>query len=195
MNKADIFLYLSGGTTTKKHILEYFGLSAKIKSMSEIYDYLSQYNIPFEKFEHEPVHTIGDLEKLPKMNAAITKNLFLRDKSNKYILATVEVHKSVDLKKLGELLNAKKLGFASADQMMECLGVEPGAVTLLGLMHDTKHAVEVVIDSQLWEKNEALQCHPLVNSESLVLTKEALERFFDATGHLLRILDIPARQS
>lgn len=162
--------------------------------MSEIYDYLSQNGIPFEKFEHEPVHTIADLEKLPKMNAAITKNLFLCDRGGQHILVTVEVHKSVDLKKLGEAIERKKLGFASAGELMKYLGVEPGAATLLGLIHDTQHAVEVLIDSALWEQGEAIQCHPLINSESLVLTKDALEHFFMSTRHTPRILDIPARQ-
>lgn len=162
--------------------------------MSEIYDYLSQHDIPFEKFEHESVHTIEDLAKLPQMNAAITKNLFLRDKSDKYLLATVEVHKSVDLKKLGETIERKKLSFASAEDLMKFLGVEPGAATLLGLIHDTQHSVEVLIDRDLWEQNEALQCHPLINSQSFVLTKNALERFFQSTGHTPHILDIPERK-
>lgn len=162
--------------------------------MSEIYDYLSQHDIPFEMFEHEPVHTVDDLEKLPKMNAAITKNLFLRDKAGQLILVTVEVHKSVDLKKLGEVIDKKKLGFASAEELLRYLGVEPGATTLLGLIHDTQHAVQVLIDRDLWEQNNALQCHPLISSESLILNKDALQYFFESTGHKPQILDIPARQ-
>lgn len=161
--------------------------------MSEIYDYLSRHDIPFEKFEHEPVHAIEDLGKLPAMNAVITKNLFLRDKSDQYILVTVEVHKSVDLKKLAETIERKKLSFASSEDLMKFLGVEPGAATLLGLIHDTQHAVTVLIDTDLWENNEALQCHPLISSASLVLSKEALERFFVSTGHTPRIIQIPAR--
>lgn len=162
--------------------------------MSEIYSHLSQNEIPFEKFEHEPVHTIEDLDKLPQMNAAITKNLFLRDKSSQYMLATVEVHKSVDLKKLGEAIGRKKLSFATPEELKKLLGVEPGAATLLGLIHDTQHAVEVVIDKDLWEQYDAIQCHPLVNSASLIFTKDALERFFKSTGHSPQILGVPARQ-
>lgn len=161
--------------------------------MNEIYDYLLQHEIPYEKFEHAPVHTIEDVDKLPAMEAAITKNLFLQDKSKAYLLATVEVHKSVDLKKLAEATGRKKLSFASPEDLKRLLGVEPGAATLLGLIHDTQHAVTVLIDKDLWENNEALQCHPLVSSASLVLPKDALERFFASTGHTAQIVDIPAR--
>ena len=162
--------------------------------MSDIYSYLSQNEIPFEKFEHEPVHTIEDLSKLPQMNAAITKNLFLRDKSNQFMLVTVEVQKSVDLKKLGEATGKKKLSFASPEELERLLGVEPGSTTLLGLIHDTQHAVAVIIDKELWEQHETIQCHPLMNSASLVFTKSALEHFFRSTGHLPEILEIPARK-
>lgn len=161
--------------------------------MSEIYDYLVEHEIPFQKFEHEPVQTIEDLEKLPDMNAAITKNLFLRDKADQFLLATVEVHKSVDLKKFGETIGRKKLSFASPEDLKRLLGVEPGATTLLGLIHDTQHAVTVLIDADLWDSNESLQCHPLVSSASLVLSREALERFFAITGHTVQMLQIPAR--
>jgi Ala-tRNA(Pro) deacylase len=161
--------------------------------MSDIYSHLSQNEIPYDKFEHEPVHTIEDLDKLPQMNAAITKNLFLRDKSHQYMLVTVEVHKSVDLKKLAEATGRKHFSFASPEELIKLLGVEPGAATLLGLINDTRHVITVVIDKDLWEQKAAIQCHPLVNSASLVLTQDALERFFRSTGHAFQILEVPAR--
>jgi Ala-tRNA(Pro) deacylase len=161
--------------------------------MSYIYTYLSQNEIPYDKFEHEPVHTVEDVDKLPQMNAAITKNLFLRDKLHQYILVTVEVHKSVDLKKLAEATGRKHLSFASPEELINILGVEPGSVTLLGLINDTKHVVTVIIDKDLWDWYAAIQCHPLVNSASLVFAKYALERFFRSTGHSFQILEVPAR--
>jgi len=161
--------------------------------MSDISEYLSTHEIPFQRFEHDPVHTIEDLDKLPEMDAAITKNLFLRDKSQQYLLVTVGVHKSVDLKKLGEAVGHKKLSFASSENLKKLLGVEPGAATLLGLIHDTQHAVTMLIDKDLWDQNESFQCHPLVNSASLVLSKKALEGFFASTGHTVQFVDVPAR--
>jgi Ala-tRNA(Pro) deacylase len=161
--------------------------------MSNIYSHLSQNEIPYYKFEHEPVHTIEDLDKLPQMNAAITKNLFLRDKLHQYMLVTVEVHKRVDLKKMAEATGRKNLSFASPEELIKLLGVEPGAATLLGLIHDTHHVVTVIIDKYLWQQQSAIQCHPLVNSASLVFTKDALEQFFRSTGHSPQILEVPAR--
>ena len=84
-----------------------------------------------------------------------------------------------------------KLGFASADRLLQYLGIRPGSVSLLALYNDRAHAVEFVIDRRLWEA-DAVQAHPLVNSQTLVLIHADLERFLEATAHKPRIIDVPA---
>jgi Ala-tRNA(Pro) deacylase len=87
-----------------------------------------------------------------------------------------------------------RLGFASADRLMKHLGVTPGSVSLLGLVNDTAHAVEFVIDRRLWDA-EAVHAHPLVNTATMVIPHAQLERFLAATGHLPRVVEIPERTS
>ncbi|HPC48199.1 MAG TPA: YbaK/EbsC family protein, partial [Deltaproteobacteria bacterium] len=82
--------------------------------------------------------------------------------------------------------------FASPRRLMELLGLEPGSVTLLGVINDTRGAVEVVVDEELWHE-EALQCHPLVNTSTLVISRDGIERFLAAVNHTPRIVDVPAR--
>ena len=73
---------------------------------------------------------------------------------------------------------------------MKYLGVEPGSVTVLGLIHDTENAVEVYIDRDVW--NAPLwRCHPLVNTATLVIPRQGIERFFEHTGHKPRVIDLP----
>ena len=52
--------------------------------------------------------------------------------------------------------------------------------------------VEVIIDAALW-KADSLRFHPLVNTSTLVISREAVERFVTATGHAFKVLDIPER--
>jgi len=66
------------------------------------------------------------------------------------------------------------------------LGVTRGAVTMLGLVNDVGHTVELRIDSQVWGSDTFL-CHPLVNTATLVLSKKSLEQFFALTGHTVRL--------
>ena len=71
---------------------------------------------------------------------------------------------------------------------MRLLGVTRGAVTMMGLVHDTEHRVELWIDAEIWDDDSFLT-HPLVNTATLVLTKSDLERFFALTGHPMHFFE------
>lgn len=160
-----------------------------------IHEFLKNHGINYEQFDHPAVFTCEEGKKLcPLMPGAPTKNLFLRNKDGKrHFLVVVDHEKRVDLKKLKLLLGLSKLAFASEDRLKKYLGVEPGSVTLLGLIHDANHAVEVFIDETLWDKN--LQCHPLVNTATLVISREGIKTFFKATGHVAHKINVPGKNT
>lgn len=164
--------------------------------MTSLDEFLAHHAIEAERHEHPAVMTVEESERLvPRLPGAKTKNLFLRDKKGaRHVLVTVPHDLSVDLKELGITLGADRLGFASADRLMKYLGITPGSVSLLGLVNDTGHAVEFVIDRRLWEA-EAVHAHPLVNTATMVIPHAQLERFLAATGHPPRVVDIPERTS
>jgi Ala-tRNA(Pro) deacylase len=53
--------------------------------------------------------------------------------------------------------------------------------------------VDVVIDKDLWS-SKAFRCRPLVNTSTLVVSKEGLERFLDITGHQPQLIEIPGKE-
>ncbi len=155
---------------------------------------LDAWGIEYQKVEHPPVYTYAEAEqKVPELPGAHTKNLFLRDrKGRRHVLVVVSGDKRVDLQELARLLNADKLSMASRERLQGHLGVEPGAVTLLALFNDVDKAVEVVIDRAVWSAS-ALQCHPLVNTATLVIGRADIERFLAKTGQAWRVMDVPSR--
>lgn len=117
------------------------------------------------------------------MSGTFTKNLLLRDKKGRLFLVVAEETRAVNLKTLHTKIGANgRLGFASPDTVREVLGVEPGSITPLALMHDRSHAASVVLDSTIIH-DEQLNFHPLVNTQSVGLSPTELIRFFAATGH------------
>jgi len=44
------------------------------------------------------------------------------------------------------------------------------------------------------EEAEVLQCHPLVNTSTLVLKREDVARLLETTGHGYQTLAVPARE-
>jgi Ala-tRNA(Pro) deacylase len=154
--------------------------------------FLAGHGIEAARYEHPPVMTVEESERLvPQLPGAKTKNLFLRNrKGDRHLLVTVPHDVAVDLAALGGRIGAGRLGFASADRLLKHLGITPGSVSLLALVNDASHAVEFVIDRRLWEA-DAVHAHPLVNSATMVLPHRELERFLAATGHDVRIIDVP----
>lgn len=159
---------------------------------SELYHFLDEYQISYEKFDHSPVYTVEESKKLsPAMSGGKTKNLFVRDKKGKHhILLTVEQDKRVDLKKVSEFIGYGRLSFCSPERLLKYLGVEPGSVSLLGILNDQAGEVEILIDEDLW-KEQYLLCHPLVNTSTLSLGREELVKLFQLSGHPFRLLPIP----
>src|SRR4029078_3614865 len=83
--------------------------------------------------------------------AARTKNIFLRDKKGKrHLLLVTSCAKTVSIASFAETSGTDRLSFASPERLMKYLGVEPGAVTVLGLVNDPDHAVELYIDADVW---------------------------------------------
>jgi Ala-tRNA(Pro) deacylase len=156
--------------------------------------FLARHGIALQRFEHPPVMTVEESERLvPRSPGVKTKNLFLRDKKGaRHFLVTVPHDLAVDLVALGVQVGAGRLGFASAERLMKHLGVTPGSVSLLALVNDTAHAVEFLIDRRLWDA-DAVHAHPLVNDATMVIPHAELERFLAATGHSVRIIEVPGR--
>ncbi len=160
--------------------------------MEDFFEFLDTHHINYVKHDHPAVFTVEEADRLvPKLPAAKTKNLFLRDdKGKRHFLVLVRSDKRVNLKELKGLLDTKRISFGSPQRLKKYLGVDPGAVSLLALYNDNPHAVEVFMDSGLWE-SETFQFHPLVNTSTLVIAKADIKRFFAATGHEMKVINVP----
>ena len=161
----------------------------------DIYSFLTEHHIEYERFEHPPVYTVEDVHRLAlNLPGARIKNLFLREKKGpRHFLVVVPDDKRVDMKALPKILESGHVSFGSPDRLKKHLGIEPGSVSLLAIVNDSDHAVEVVMDESLW-RSEAFQCHPLINTSTLVIPRDSMMRFLRATGHEVKLADIEAQQ-
>ena len=162
--------------------------------MENFFQFLEENRVAYTRHEHPAVYTVEEADRLvPKLAAAKTKNLFLRDdKGQRHLLVVVPAHKQVDLKQLKDRLEIKRISFGSSERMKKHLGIEPGAVSILALYNDKPHAVELFVDQELWA-SASFQCHPLVNTATLELTRDNLLRFLAATGHDMKLIQVPER--
>ena len=154
----------------------------------QLFAFLDKLGIAHTTVTHPPLFTVEQSRALRgQIPGGHTKNLFLRDKKNNVYLVTAEEDADIDLKGLHRVLGASgRFSFGSAELMMELLGVAPGSVTPLGVLHDTQGRINVVLDAALMEHG-TINCHPLVNTMTTSLKREDLVKFLEATGHSPRI--------
>jgi Ala-tRNA(Pro) deacylase len=159
----------------------------------DIFEYLRQHSISFQLISHPPVFTSTEAAlHLQGAPGTPTKNLFIRNKKGDiHLLVVVPEDKTVDLTALGNLLALGRLGFASPERLERFLGVKPGAVTLLGLLHDHERKVRVVIDQAIWSAAD-IHCHPLVNDTTLVIPQLGIRSFLNSLGITPAIIEVPS---
>lgn len=149
------------------------------------YDFLDRLGIPYERTDHEPANTMEACNRIDAvLGVLICKNLFLcnRQRTSFYLLM-MPGDKKFKTKELSHQINSARLSFAEPEEMLKYLDIEPGAVSIMGLMNDTEHAVQLLIDEDVL-RGEELGCHPCVCTSSLKLrTRDVIEKFLPATGH------------
>lgn len=158
---------------------------------STIDETLTTLGVPFTRVEHAAFHTCEEAYAgMPRDASVQTKNIFLRDKKGRrHVLLVTSCDRTVDIKAFESLSGVDRLSFASPERMMKYLGVEPGSVTVLGLITDTDHAVELFVDREVWEA-PLWRCHPLVNTATLIIPRAGIETFLAHTGHDARLVEL-----
>ena len=149
------------------------------------YDMLDDLGIEYMRVDSEPANTMEACDAIGAvLGVEICKNLFLcnRQKTNFYLLM-MPGGKKFKTKELSAQINSARLSFAEPEDMLKYLDIEPGSVSVLGLMNDKDRAVQLLIDEDLL-KNESVGCHPCMNTSSLKLrTADVINVFLPAVGH------------
>lgn len=150
----------------------------------EIYAYLQSKGYWHEITEHPAVYNMAEVAELempyPESDA---KNLFVRDdKRRNYYLITVMAHKKVNLKDFKKNYGTRSLTFASPDELMEIMGLIPGAVTPLGVLNDKEHKVKVYLDKDFLNAPKRIGVHPNDNTATVWLNTEDLVEIIQSHG-------------
>lgn len=114
---------------------------------------------------------------------AHTKNLFLRDAKKTYFLVSMLHDAVLDLKSLRHVIGARGgLSFASAEALMDKLGVISGAVSPLAVVNDAAGDVKVCLQDELM-RHSLVNVHPLTSERTTSIKSGDLLRFLEASGH------------
>lgn len=166
-------------------------VSSSPKTPEELYALLDDLGVSYSTRTHAPVFTVAESVGLrDEIPGGHTKNLFVKDKKDKYFVLTVEENAAVDLKTVHKVIGASsRVSFGRPEKMLEYLGVEPGSVTVFGAINDTGNNVTFILDEDLMQ-NEVINGHPLSNDATTSIERNDLLRFLEATGHTPLVLKV-----
>lgn len=172
--------------------------------ITEVLEFLQKHGLGYELHTHPPLPTIElALEYWKEIDSTHCKNLFFRNhKGNRHYLVVFECHKELAIHSLEHMLKQGKLSFASPERMERCLGLLPGSVSPLGLIHDmdlasanpkelfpNDHRVKLFLDKDL-RSSEKISFHPCDNTASVVLSNADFMRFLGIWGGEYEWLDV-----
>ena len=154
-----------------------------------LYQILNDLGITFEYHEHPPGPTIeAALKYWKNINSAHCKNIFFRNhKGNRHYLVISDHRYQLDIHDLEKRLKQGKLTFASPERLARYLGVEPGSVSIFGLVNDTDNHVHIFIDENL-SKAEKVSFHPNINTASIVIAKNDMVKFLEWSGNTYKFI-------
>ena len=156
------------------------------------YDLLDSLGIEYKRTDHERTDTMEACNAVDEvLGVVICKNLFLcnRQKTAFYLLM-MPGDKKFKTKELSAQINSARLSFDQPEDMLKYLDIEPGSVSIMGLMNDKDHAVQLLIDEDVL-KEEYLGCHPCVNTSSLKMrVDDVIKKFLPAVNHDYRIVHL-----
>ena len=166
------------------------GSPADLSNRSEreirAYAFLDRLGIDFDRTDHpdQPATTMevcADVDAVLQVH--ICKNLFLcnRQQTDFYLLI-MPGDKPFKTKELSKQMGVSRLSFANEEYIERFLDLHPGSVSVLGLMNDQEHRVQLAVDEDIL-KEEFFGCHPCENTSSIrFATKDLFDVILPALG-------------
>lgn len=162
-------------------------LSDRSEKEIRVYDFLDSLGIEYFRLDHAPA--FGSEEELCReieesLGARICKNLFLANRQRtKFYMLMIPDHKVFRSSDISKQAGSSRLHFAESEYMEELIDCSSGSASVMGLMNDTEHRVQLLVDDDVLN-SEYVGCHPCINTSSLrIRSGDIFDKFVKATGH------------
>ena len=157
------------------------------------YDLMDKLGVEYQRIDHEAAMTMEACVEIDKvLDATICKNLLLCNRQcTAFYLLMIPGNKQFKTSVLSKEIGSSRLSFAKPEYMLEYLDITPGSVSVLGLMNDHDHHVQLLMDEDVL-KGEYFGCHPCINTSSLrIRTADLMDKILPAMDHPARIVVLP----
>ena len=142
-----------------------------MRTFAEVEKLLTELSIPYKIVEHPASHSTEESDNYIKdYEGCRSKTLILANKkSTQFYMIIMDDAKQVDMNRLSEILEVKRLHFISEDRLEEMLGLNSGIVSLFGLVGTNYENMNIYFDQQMLDDYQIQTFHPNDNTMMLSL--------------------------
>ena len=146
-------------------------------TQKELIKLLNTKGYDFDFHEHSALFTVEDSNKLRgKIKGLHSKNLFLKNKKNKFYLFSCDEFTNINLKTISKSLGLGNVSFAKTEYLENLLGISPGSVTPFALLNNPENNIDFYIEDKLYE-SEYINFHPLTNTGTITIKSRDFVEF------------------
>ena len=159
-------------------------------SSLDITNRLNDHKIKYEISQHEAFYTVKDSNKKRILqNGAHTKNLFLKNKKNKFVLFSCLEDDLFNIKEFSKTTGSGNLSFAKENYLKEVLGILPGSVSPFAILNDLNNLVTLYLEEKI-HNSELVNFHPLINTSTVCLNTKSFIKFMIENNKKIHIFSL-----
>lgn len=152
---------------------------------------LDDMKIEYQIVHHPVAHTTEEADHfIEGIEGVRTKTMFLTNKKKtEYYLLVMDDSKRLDFKQFEELTGAKRPKMGHDDKLFEKLGLEPGIVSIFGLLNNKDKDVKVYFDKEILSEKR-MSFHPNINTSTIFVKSDDVLQFVKNLGYDYDILEL-----
>ena len=144
----------------------------------------------YDLHEHQALFTVEDSNKFRgQIRGSHSKNLFLKNKKNKFFLISCEELTDINLKRVSKFLGLGNVSFAKEEYLINLLGVKPGSVSPFALLNDIENNTEFYLEEKLYN-SKLVNFHPLTNTATITISCSSFIEFMIENNKKIHIFSI-----
>ncbi len=146
----------------------------RMSHKEDVFARLAALGVPFERHEHEAVHTMQECLAMPWALPDVTfcKNILLCNRQKTEIrLYVTDPEKPFRTADVSKALGVSRLSFAPAETLPELLGLESGSLSPLALWFDPTQRVQLVFD-RIIRREGRIAFHPCDSTATVIFDQD-----------------------
>lgn len=162
-----------------------------MRTFAEVEQLMAELEISYKIVEHPASHSTEESDRyIEGHEGCRSKTLILANKkSTQFYMVIMDDSKRIEMDRLAELLEVNRLHFVSKERLESLLGLQPGIVSIFGLVGKKMDNMHIYFDREMLEQHDIMTLHPNVNTKTIFFPMEDCFKILESQCYTYTIID------